>query len=92
MSKDLTVIGSGPGGYVAAVLGAKEGLDVQVVEKEASIGGVCTNHGCIPSKALLSTAEKIETIKGARRDGINTSLEDIDFKKVMSKKERAVKI
>ncbi|MFW5906896.1 MAG: dihydrolipoyl dehydrogenase [Candidatus Natronoplasma sp.] len=91
MEKDLTVIGSGPGGYVAAVLGAKKGLDVQVVEKE-TIGGVCTNKGCIPSKALLSVAEKIDTINGARRDGLNASLDGIDFRKVMTKKDRAVKI
>ncbi|MEF8874326.1 MAG: dihydrolipoyl dehydrogenase [Candidatus Thermoplasmatota archaeon] len=91
MSKVLTVIGSGPGGYVAAVFGAKNGLDVRVIEKE-TIGGVCTNYGCIPSKALLSTAEKIETIKGAQRDGIEAKIENIDFKKVLSKKERAVKI
>ncbi|MBS3817133.1 MAG: dihydrolipoyl dehydrogenase [Candidatus Thermoplasmatota archaeon] len=91
MSSDLTVIGSGPGGYVAAVLGAKNGLDVTVVE-DGDIGGVCTNRGCIPSKALLSVAEKIGTIKGARRDGIKAEIQDIDFDKVMGKKERAVKI
>ncbi len=91
MSKTLTIIGSGPGGYVAAVLGAKNGLNVRMIENE-TVGGVCTNHGCIPSKALLSTAEKIETIEGARRDGIDVELKDVDFKKVMSKKERAVKI
>jgi len=91
MDKDLTVIGSGPGGYVAAVLASKEGLNVTVIEKGA-IGGVCTNYGCIPSKALLSTAEKIEMIKGSKRDGIKTQFNGIDFDKVMSKKERAVNV
>lgn len=91
MSKELTVIGSGPGGYVAAVLASKKGFDVTVIEK-STIGGVCTNHGCIPSKALLSTAEKIDSIKGARREGIQVQFDGVDFQKVMSKKERAVKV
>ncbi len=91
MDKDLTIIGSGPGGYVAAVLAAKKGLNATVIEK-GSIGGVCTNYGCIPSKALLSTAEKIETIKGSKRDGIKTQFDGVDFDKVMSKKERAVNV
>ncbi len=91
MGENLTVIGSGPGGYVAAVLASKHGLEVRVVEKDV-IGGVCTNRGCIPSKALLSTAEKIETIKGARRDGIKAELKEVDFQKVMKKKDRAVKV
>jgi len=87
----LTIIGSGPGGYVAAVLASKKGLDVTVIEK-GPIGGVCTNYGCIPSKALLSTAEKIENIKGAKRDGIMAAFDGVDFDKIMSKKERAVKV
>ncbi len=91
MTDELTVIGSGPGGYVAAVLASKKGLDVTVIEK-SEIGGVCTNHGCIPSKALLSTSEKIESIKGAKREGIDVRFEGVDFQKVMSKKERAVKV
>lgn len=91
MTETLTIIGSGPGGYVAAVLASKEGLDVRVVEKDV-IGGTCTNRGCIPSKALLSTAEKIDSIKNSRREGIKAKLEDIDFEKVMAKKDRAVKM
>jgi len=91
MSEKIIVIGSGPGGYHAAVMGAKNGLDVTVIEK-GDIGGVCTNRGCIPSKALLSIAEKIDDIKGAKRDGISADIEDIDFKRVMSKKDRAVKM
>jgi len=91
MDKDLTIIGSGPGGYVGAVLASKKGLNVTVVEK-GPIGGVCTNYGCIPSKALLSTAEKIESIKGAKRNGIKAQFNGIDFDKVMSTKERAVNV
>ncbi|MBS3781233.1 MAG: dihydrolipoyl dehydrogenase [Candidatus Thermoplasmatota archaeon] len=91
MDEDLTIIGSGPGGYVAAVLASKKGLDVTVIEK-GPVGGVCTNYGCIPSKALLSTAEKIEKIKGAKREGIKAQFNGVDFEKVMSKKERAVNV
>jgi len=89
MKEVLTIVGSGPGGYVAAIIGAKNGLDVNVVEK-GKIGGVCTNRGCIPSKALLSVSEKIGAVKKAKRDGIEVDLKDIDFDRVMSKKERAV--
>jgi len=54
---DLIVIGAGPGGYVAAIRGAQLGLKVAVVEKRATLGGVCLNEGCIPSKALLDSSE-----------------------------------
>lgn len=91
MDDTLTVIGSGPGGYVAAILASRNGMDVKVIEKD-EIGGVCTNRGCIPSKALLSTAGKIESIKGARKDGIKVNYEGVDFERVMAKKERAVKM
>ncbi|MFP4050302.1 MAG: dihydrolipoyl dehydrogenase [Thermoplasmata archaeon] len=91
MSKKIIIIGSGPGGYYAAVMAAKKGLDVTVIEK-GDIGGVCTNRGCIPSKALLSIAEKIDEIKGAKRDGITADIKDVDFSRVMGKKERAIKM
>ena len=54
---DLIVIGSGPGGYVAAVRAAQLGLEVACIEKEPQLGGVCLNVGCIPSKALLDSSE-----------------------------------
>lgn len=91
MGKKIIIIGSGPGGYYAAVMAAKKGLDVTVIEK-GDIGGVCTNRGCIPSKALLSIAEEIDEIKGAKRDGITVDIKDIDFGRVMGKKNRAVKM
>ena len=50
---DLIVIGSGPGGYVAAIRGAQLGLQTAIVEKDPNLGGTCLNVGCIPSKALL---------------------------------------
>jgi len=87
----LTIIGSGPGGYVAAVLASKKGINVTVIEK-GPIGGVCTNYGCIPSKALLSTAEKIETIKESKRNGIKAQFNGVNFDRIMSRKERAVNV
>ena len=54
---DLIVIGSGPGGYVAAIRGAQLGLQTAIVEKDPNLGGTCLNVGCIPSKALLHSTE-----------------------------------
>ncbi|MFW6040833.1 MAG: dihydrolipoyl dehydrogenase [Thermoplasmatota archaeon] len=89
MTEKLTVIGSGPGGYKSAILAAENGLDVTLIEKR-DIGGVCTNRGCIPSKALLSIAERIDDIESAGRRGIKATLNGIDFDKIRSIKERAV--
>ncbi len=57
MTYDLIVIGSGPGGYVAAIKAAQLGLKTAVIEKRATFGGTCLNIGCIPSKALLHASE-----------------------------------
>jgi dihydrolipoamide dehydrogenase len=57
MSYDVVVIGTGPGGYVAAIKAAQLGLSVAVVEKRKTFGGTCLNIGCIPSKALLHASE-----------------------------------
>ena len=57
---DLTVIGTGPGGYVCAIRAAQLGLKVAVVEKDATFGGTCLNVGCIPSKALLHASHLFE--------------------------------
>ena len=54
---DVVVIGSGPGGYVAAIRSAQLGMKTAIVEKYASLGGTCLNVGCIPSKALLDSSE-----------------------------------
>ena len=62
---DLVVIGAGPGGYVAAIRAAQLGLKTVVVEKDRA-GGVCLNWGCIPSKAILTSAELYEDLKRGR--------------------------
>ena len=54
---DLIIIGAGPGGYVAAIRASQLGMKVAVVDKRATLGGVCLNEGCIPSKALLDSSE-----------------------------------
>jgi dihydrolipoamide dehydrogenase len=61
---DLVVIGTGPGGYVAAIRGAQLGLKTAVIERE-HFGGICLNWGCIPTKALLRTAEVYRNIQHA---------------------------
>src|SRR3954453_16195586 len=67
---DLIVIGSGPGGYVAAIRASQLGMKVGVVEK-AELGGICLNWGCIPTKALLKSANVFEYIQHAKEYGID---------------------
>ncbi|HOX83225.1 MAG TPA: FAD-dependent oxidoreductase, partial [Chryseolinea sp.] len=79
MSKyDLIVIGSGPGGYVAAIRASQLGMKVGVVEK-AELGGICLNWGCIPTKALLKSANVFEYIKHAKDYGIEVKDASADF-------------
>src|SRR5215210_2065935 len=72
MAYDVVVIGSGPGSYVAAIRAAQLGLKIAVIEKE-SLGGICLNWGCIPTKALLKSAQVYEYIKHAKDYGIEAS-------------------
>lgn len=88
MNYDLIVIGSGPGGYVAAIRAAQLGLKTAIVEKE-SLGGVCLNWGCIPTKALLKSAQVFEYINHAADYGINVSEASADFDAVV-KRSRGV--
>ena len=75
---DLIVIGSGPGGYVAAIRASQLGMKVGVVEKE-NLGGVCLNWGCIPTKALLKSAQVFEYISHAKEYGIEVADAKVDF-------------
>ena len=72
MAYDVVVIGSGPGGYVAAIRASQLGLKTAIIEKE-SLGGICLNWGCIPTKALLKSAQVYEYIKHAADFGIQAS-------------------
>ncbi len=81
---DLIVIGSGPGGYVAAIRASQLGMKVAVVEKE-SIGGICLNWGCIPTKALLKSANVFEYIKHAADYGISVKDASIDFDQIIAR-------
>lgn len=72
MGYDLVVLGSGPGGYVAAIRASQLGFKTAIIEKE-SLGGICLNWGCIPTKALLKSAQVIEYVKHAEQYGITAS-------------------
>jgi dihydrolipoamide dehydrogenase len=81
---DIIIIGGGPGGYVAAIKAAQLEKKVLVVEK-AELGGICLNWGCIPTKSLLKNAEVLETIKNARKFGINIPEYTVDWSKVIKR-------
>jgi dihydrolipoamide dehydrogenase len=88
---DVTVIGSGPGGYVAAIRAAQMGLKAAVVERDpAGCGGTCLLRGCIPTKALLHTADLYEDLQHAKDYGIKADNVAIDFPALMQRKTRIV--
>ena len=84
MKYDIIVLGSGPGGYVTAIRASQLGFKVAVIEKE-SLGGICLNWGCIPTKALLKSAQVFDYIKHAEEYGITVSAFDKDFSKVVQR-------
>lgn len=88
--KDLVVIGGGPGGYVAAIRAAQLGGKVTLIEKD-ELGGTCLNRGCIPTKALLRGAELLDLVEGSKDYGIQCGETRVDFARMTSRKERAVK-
>jgi dihydrolipoamide dehydrogenase len=89
MNYDLIVLGSGPGGYVAAIRASQLGMKVAVVEK-AELGGVCLNWGCIPTKALLKSANVFEYLKHAKDYGVSIDAEPKADLEAMVKRSRDV--
>jgi dihydrolipoamide dehydrogenase len=87
---DLVVIGGGPGGYTAAIRAAQLGLKTALVEKERP-GGVCLNWGCIPTKAMLRSAEVLETMRHSADYGVLADHIRLDYPAVVRRKERVVK-
>ena len=77
-SFDMIVIGAGPGGYVAAIRGSQLGLNVAVVERE-HMGGICLNWGCIPTKAMLRSAEVFHLMKRAGEFGLGAEKVQCDL-------------
>ncbi|MCU0328189.1 MAG: dihydrolipoyl dehydrogenase [Chitinophagales bacterium] len=84
MNYDIIVIGSGPGGYVAAIRAAQLGKKVALIEK-SELGGVCLNWGCIPTKALLKSAQVLEYLMHAQDYGIETTKPKYDFTKIVGR-------
>ena len=85
----LAIIGGGPGGYVAAIRAAQLGAEVTLIEKN-KLGGTCLNAGCIPTKALLHSAELLEEARHAHSYGIQVDVKGVDWSTVQAKKEAVV--
>ena len=81
---DLVVIGSGPGGYVAAIRAAQLGLKAAIIERE-NLGGICLNWGCIPTKALLKSAEVYEKLNHLGDYGLSAEKPGFDFSKIIER-------
>src|SRR5262245_17418332 len=88
---DLIIIGSGPGGYVAAVGAAQVGLKAAIVEKDPFYGGTCTWRGCIPTKALLENAAVYDQTLHAKDFGIGTGEVTLNFGAVMDRKTKIIR-
>ena len=92
MRFDLIVVGAGPGGYVAAIRAAQLGMKVALIEKRATLGGVCLNEGCIPSKALLDSSELFALARDKfALHGVAIDLPRLDLAAMMRRKDDVVK-
>lgn len=87
---DVAIVGSGPGGYVAAIRAGILGLKTALIEKDPFLGGTCLHRGCIPTKALLHTAELYDEIKKSREIGIDVSGATLDINRIHSYKQGVV--
>jgi dihydrolipoamide dehydrogenase len=90
MTYDVIVLGSGPGGYSAAIRAGQYGLKVAVVEKDVKLGGVCLHVGCIPTKSFLHTADVWEHFQNSVEDGIHCENPRLDFPLVLERKNKIV--
>jgi dihydrolipoamide dehydrogenase len=90
-SYDCIVIGSGPGGYVAAIRAAQLGMKTACIEKDQVVGGRCLNYACIPAKAVLRVADVLTEIREANEFGIEVSKPKIDFSAVSARREKVIK-
>src|SRR2546429_1099349 len=89
---DVVIIGSGPGGYVAAIRAGQLGLKTAIIEKDKELGGTCLNIGCIPSKALLTSSDHfVFAKKEAEKHGIKIDNVGLDLPKMQQRKEKVVK-
>src|SRR6516165_4254851 len=86
---DCVVIGSGPGGYVAAIRAAQLGMKTAVVEKDKD-GGRCLNYACIPAKAVLRVADVLSEVREADAFGIRTGEPEIDYAAVSARRKKVV--
>src|SRR5437588_10014360 len=89
-SYDCIVIGSGPGGYVAAVRAAQLGMSTAVVEKDQVVGGRCLNYACIPAKAVLRVADVLTEVREAGEFGIKVGEPEIDYPAVMERRRKVI--
>src|SRR5918996_270519 len=89
-SYDCVVIGSGPGGYVAAIRAAQVGMKTAVIEKDV-VGGRCLNYACIPAKAVLRSADILTEVREASDFGITVGEPTVDFGAVMARRAKVIK-
>lgn len=83
----VTVIGAGPGGYEAAIMAAKCGAEVTVIEKD-QVGGTCLNRGCIPTKAFLAATDVLDAVENAGEFGITTGEYSVDYSQILARKNK----
>src|SRR5919106_1508561 len=88
---DCIVIGSGPGGYVAAVRAAQLGMATAVVERDDVVGGRCLNYACIPAKAVLRSADILTEVREAEGFGITVGEPTVDFAAVSDRRRKVIK-
>src|SRR6187401_3234923 len=89
---DVVIIGSGPGGYIAAIRSGQLGLKTALVEKDPELGGTCLNVGCIPSKALLASSDHFSFAKKeAAKHGIVLDRVSLDLGTMLARKDKVVK-